>query len=262
MLRRLLASLVVANAWWSSECRSEEPSALTAPATAPAAVSTQPARPRTTEFKAARQRLADTLAREGIVDARVLQAMRDVPRHWFVPADLVGRAYENRPLPIGHEQTISQPYIVAIMTELLDVRAGDKVLEIGTGSGYQAAVLAELTPNVFTIEIVEPLARRTMTLLKQKGYDTIRVRVGDGFAGWPEEAPFDGIIITCAAPRPPAPLIEQLAVGGRLVMPLGQERMGQDLVVFTKRPDGSLDRRTALPVIFVPMTGEIRRARP
>lgn len=259
MLQRLPASLLVATACWSSDCRSEEPSASTAPATA---VSTRAARPRSSEFAEARRRLADALAREGIADARVLQAMRDVPRHWFVPADLVRRAYENRPLPIGHEQTISQPFIVAIMTELLALRPGDKVLEIGTGSGYQAAVLAELTPHVFTIEIVEPLARRTTKLFKQKGYDTIRVRVGDGFAGWPEEAPFDGIIITCAAPRPPAPLIEQLAVGGRLVMPLGEERMGQDLVVFTKRADGSLDRRTALPVIFVPMTGEIRRARP
>ena len=199
------------------------------------------------------------LAARGIADPRVLDAMRNVPRHWFVPADQASRAYDDAPLPIGFDQTISQPYIVALMTELLAVRPGDKILEIGTGSGYQAAVLAELTPHVFTIEIVEQLARRTIELLKDKHYDTVQARIGDGFRGWPEQAPFDGIIVTCAAPQPPQPLIDQLRAGGRLVIPVGRGHWGQELLVLTKRPDGGLASRVVAPVAFVPMTGEAQK---
>jgi protein-L-isoaspartate(D-aspartate) O-methyltransferase len=213
--------------------------------------------PRTTERAVERNRMvARQIARRGVRDQRVLAAMRNVPRHWFVPAGQARNAYADRPLPIGHRQTISQPYIVALMTELLRIEPGEKVLEIGTGSGYQAAVLAELTDQVFTIEIVEPLARRTIKLLEEKGYRTIRTRIGDGYRGWPEEAPFDAIIVTCAPESPPPPLVEQLAVGGRMCIPVGSQWGGQELIVLQKRSDGTLQRHTVERVRFVPMTGE------
>ena len=202
------------------------------------------------------------LAGRGIRDPRVLAAMTDVPRHWFVPDRLASHAYDDSPLPIGFDQTISQPYIVALMTELIELRPGEKVLEIGTGSGYQAAVLSELTPHVFTIEIVEPLARRTIALLEQKGYRTIRVRIGDGFRGWPEEAPFDAIMVTCGAPRPPPALLEQLRRGGRMCIPVDQAGLGQELVLIRKAADGSLHETSVLPVAFVPMTGEAQKRAP
>ncbi len=198
------------------------------------------------------------VAARRVRNALVLEAMRNVPRHWFVPAPLAAMAYQDRPLPIGHGQTISQPYIVALMTELLKVKPGAKVLEIGTGSGYQAAVLAELTDKVYTIEIVEPLAKRTIELFREKGYDTIRTRIGDGYRGWPEEAPFDAVIVTCAPDSPPPALVEQLAVGGRMCIPVG-EPGHQELILLIKRPDGSLERRHIIPVAFVPMTGEAQK---
>ena len=189
-------------------------------------------------------------------DDRVLAAIGRVPRHRLVPSGVRRLAYANQPLPIGHEQTISQPYIVALMTDLLRPEPGHRVLEVGTGSGYQAAVLAELVERVYTIEIVEPLARRAARDLRELGYENIEVRAGDGYLGWPEQAPFDGIIVTAAAPEIPPPLIEQLKPGGRLVMPVGPVGAIQSLILVEKRPDGRLRERRIIPVRFVPLTGE------
>jgi len=199
--------------------------------------------------------LVDSLRRE-IHDPRVLAAMERVPRHRFVPESIRSAAYEDRALPIGHEQTISQPYIVAAMTELLELKGGEKVLEIGTGSGYQAAVLAEIAGEVFTVEIVPALASRARELLTSLGYRNIRFRVGDGYNGWPEESPFDAIIVTAAPPEVPPPLIAQLRVGGRLVIPVGER--SQELVVIRRDSEDPRDvtRRSVLPVRFVPMTGK------
>ncbi len=192
----------------------------------------------------------------GVKDPRVLEAMRKVPRHRFVPADLASRAYEDNPLPIGWGQTISQPYIVALMTELLDLEPGDKVLEVGSGSGYQAAVLAEIAGAVFTIEIVPELAEVARRNLEACGHGDVRVRAGDGYRGWPEEAPFQAIIVTAAPDHVPQPLLEQLDEGGRLVIPVGD--VYQELVVLTKEK-GAVRRRSTIPVRFVPMTGEAER---
>jgi len=186
-----------------------------------------------------------------VSDAAVLRAMRAVPRHRFVPEAHRARAYEDQPLPIGHDQTISQPYIVALMTQLAELERGDRVLEIGTGSGYQAAVLAELGADVWSIEIVRPLGERARRTLDALGYD-VHVRLGDGYAGWPERAPFDVVLLTAAPPEIPQPLLDQLAVGGRLIAPVG--RGIQQLVVITRTEDG-FDRRQTIPVRFVPMTG-------
>jgi protein-L-isoaspartate(D-aspartate) O-methyltransferase len=173
----------------------------------------------------------------GLADSRVLAAMRKVPRHRFVPPHLWDQAYNDYPLPIGEDQTISQPYIVALMTEILEPREGDRVLEIGTGSGYQAAILAELVAQVFTMDRMGPLASRALEVLEKLGYQNIQARVGDGTLGWPEEAPFDGIIVTAAAPQVPRPLTEQLALGGRLVIPVG-DRYSQTLTCIRKTKDG------------------------
>jgi protein-L-isoaspartate(D-aspartate) O-methyltransferase len=190
----------------------------------------------------------------GVQDARVLEAMRQVPRHRFVPESLRAHAYEDRPLPIGHRQTISQPYIVALMTELADVGPGDTVLEVGTGSGYQAAVLAQMGVKVFSIEIVEPLAKEAKALLSGLGYGKrVRVRHGDGYAGWPEHAPFDAVIVTAAPPKIPEPLKQQLKVGGRLVIPVGKHY--QSLIQVTRTKSGFREKSVA-PVRFVPMTGK------
>ncbi len=206
---------------------------------------------------AARQRMvSEQIEARGIRDARVLAAMRKVPRHAFVPDDLVNRAYEDRPLPIGLDQTISQPAIVAEMTALAALGPTSRVLEIGTGSGYQAAVLAEVAGEVYTIEIVEPLARRAAETLRRLGYERIKVRAGDGYQGWPEAAPFDAIVVTAAPPEIPKPLEQQLVVGGRLVIPVGNNV--QELVVVTRTETG-WERRSVLPVRFVPMTGEAQR---
>lgn len=190
------------------------------------------------------------------LDPAVIRAMRTVARHRFVPDHLLGDAYGDFPLPIGRGQTISQPYIVAVMSHLLAVGAGDRVYELGTGSGYQAAVLAEMGVEVYGIEIVPDLAVQAARRLAELGYDNVHVRAGDGYLGWPEAAPFDGMIATAAGPEVPPALVEQLAVGGRLVMPLGDEHSNQQLVVITKQANGVLQRRDVLPVRFVPITGE------
>lgn len=188
------------------------------------------------------------------LDPRVMAAMGEVPRHEFVPEALRGLAYLNRPLPIGHEQTISQPYIVAIMTDLLALPGQARVLEVGTGSGYQAAVLAAVGAEVWSIEIVEPLGRRAEADLQRLGYDKVHVRIGDGFAGWPEHAPYDAIIVTAAAPAVPPPLLDQLKAGGRMIIPLTGRFGDQELVLVQKSSDGRTAQETILPVRFVPLT--------
>lgn len=190
----------------------------------------------------------------GVRDQAVLNAMRKVPRHLFVPADMLESAYDDTPLSIGHGQTISQPYIVALMTELLQLTSTQKVLEIGTGSGYQTAILAELVGTVYTIEIVEPLVEPTQKLLQSLGYTNVVSMYGDGYQGWPEYAPFDGIIVTAAPSLVPKPLIQQLTMGGRMVIPVGDYH--QDLILLTKTESG-LQRRNVTAVRFVPMTGEV-----
>ena len=204
--------------------------------------------------------LADTAATSSYsgssaLSPRVIAAMEKVERHRFVPADLAGFAYLNRPLPIGYGQTISQPFIVALMSGLMNVRAGDKVLEIGTGSGYQAAILAEMGSSVYSIEIIEPLGKQAGDLLKSLGYRNVETRVGDGYYGWPEAAPFDAIMVTAAASHVPPPLVKQLKPGGRMVIPLGTQFMTQYLMLVEKRIDGSVINRQILPVRFVPLTG-------
>lgn len=196
----------------------------------------------------------DQIENRGINDEKVLNAMRTVPRHEFVPDHLKKYAYADEPLPIGEDQTISQPYIVAYMTEKLDLSFDDKVLEIGTGSGYQAAVLAQIIDTVFTIEIVDVLAKRAQQKLTALGYNNIFVKSGDGYKGWPEQAPFDAIIITAAPTIIPEPLVDQLKIGGRMILPLGD--YSQDLVLISKNDDG-ISEQKLLPVRFVPMTGEI-----
>jgi protein-L-isoaspartate(D-aspartate) O-methyltransferase len=210
---------------------------------------------------AERRRMVDEQIRSRDITApAVLAAMERVPRHLFVPEDQRKEAYADRPLPIGYEQTISQPYIVALMTDLLDLDPGDRVLEIGTGSGYQAAVLSRMARDVYTIEIVKPLGERARRTLADLGYDNVHVRIGDGYKGWPEKAPFDGILVTAAPPKVPGPLLKQLKVGGKLVLPVG--RVIQNLWVYTKRADGGFDKERVLPVLFVPMTGEAQKQRP
>ena len=211
----------------------------------------------TDDAAGARRRMVDRQLRaRGIVDPRVLAAMEAVPRQRFVPSSLEPRAYDDRPLPIGYEQTISQPYVVAYMTEALALPDNAKVLEIGTGSGYQAAILGEIARDVFTIEIVPELAMRARALLAGLGYDNIEVRTGDGYRGWPAESPFDAIIVTAAPDHIPPTLVDQLAVGARLVIPVG--RLQQEMTIVTKAADGAVTE-TTLPVRFVPMTGEAQQ---
>ncbi len=205
-------------------------------------------------FAQKRKQMVDSQIRaRGIRDLRVLAAMLKVKRHLFVPSDKRHLAYEDFPLPIGEGQTISQPYIVALMTELLALKGTERVLEIGTGSGYQAAILAELAREVYTIEIMEPLARQSERLLKELNYRNIKVKMGDGFLGWPEFSPFDGIIVTCAPGKIPPPLLEQLAEGGRLVIPVGTYWQDLKLVRKTK---GRIKEEDILSVRFVPMLRE------
>ena len=207
-----------------------------------------------------RARMVETqIQARGVRDPRVLAAMRKVPRHRFVDASEQDRAYEDHPLPIAGSQTISQPYIVALMTELLALPEKARVLEIGTGSGYQSAVLGEIAAEVYSIEIVPALARSAGEKLRQLGYANVFVREGDGYRGWPEHAPFDGIIVTAAPERIPQPLVEQLAAGGRMVIPVGG--FFQELKVFTKQADGGIVEKDIIPVRFVPMTGEVEDER-
>jgi protein-L-isoaspartate(D-aspartate) O-methyltransferase len=206
-------------------------------------------------YDAARESMVrEQIAARGVRDPRVIEAMRKVPRHLFVPAADRDRAYADSPVPIGEGQTISQPFLVALMTDLLAPKPGDTVLEVGTGSGYQAAVLAELVARVYTIEIVEPLGRRAMQLLEQLGYRNVEVRIGDGYNGWVEAAPFDSIIVTAAPAEIPKPLIDQLKPGGRMVIPAGESSDRQDLLLVEKQPDGTSTTRRTLPVRFVPLT--------
>lgn len=192
---------------------------------------------------------------QGTIDPRVLAALGRVPRHEFVSPGLRGNAYDNRPLPIGHGQTISQPYIVAVMTDFLRVSAGDTVLEIGTGSGYQAAVLAELGAQVSSIEIVEPLAKEGTERLRRLGYASVATKIGDGYHGWPERGPFDAIVVTAATSHVPPPLVRQLKPGGRMVIPVGAPFQTQQLMLVEKRGDGGVTSRQMMPVRFVPLTG-------
>jgi protein-L-isoaspartate(D-aspartate) O-methyltransferase len=217
-------------------------------------------------FAAARERLVNTIVREVAITSRylgtdrldpaVLRALGSVPREEFVPGRLQSRAYDNNPLPIGRGQTISQPYIVAVMSHLLGVQAGDKVYELGTGSGYQAAVLGAMGLEVYSVEIIPELAESAAATLARLGFESVHVRAGDGYLGWPDAAPFDAIIVTAAHPKIPEPLVEQLAVGGRMVMPVGDSADTQQLMVLTKGSDGTLAQRRTLPVRFVPVTGE------
>ncbi len=215
------------------------------------------------EFAEARRRLIDQIEAEALdtrlwtgrarFSERVMAAMARVPRHAFVPPGEVSVAYVNRPLAIGHGQTISQPYIVAVMTDLLDLAATDRILEIGSGCGYQTAVLAEVAGRVYSIEVIKDLATAARRRLAELGYTNVEVRAGDGFQGWPEEAPFDAVMVTAAAPRLPGVLVDQLKARGRMVVPVGRPRATQILMLGVKQADGTLKTRKTLPVAFVPM---------
>jgi protein-L-isoaspartate(D-aspartate) O-methyltransferase len=211
------------------------------------------------ECAAARHRMVEQIHGRGVTDPAVLAALEAVPRHLFVAADRWAEAYADHPLPIGDGQTISQPYMVALMTSLLELRPGARVLEIGTGSGYQAAVLSRVAAEVYSIEILAPLAERSRRTLADLGVRNVHVLTGDGYQGWPGEGPFDGILVTAAPPSIPEPLLQQLKVGSRLVIPVGVPGAIQNLLVLTKRADGGFDRSNVMPVRFVPMTGEAQR---
>lgn len=205
-----------------------------------------------------RAMVRDQLEARDIDDRTVLEAMGAVRRHEFVPTMLKTRAYADHPLPIGNQQTISQPYIVALMTQLADVSANDVVLEVGTGSGYQAAVLAEIVDQVYTIEIISELATSARERLTSLGYDNVTVRAGDGYLGWEERAPFDAILVTAAAPEIPQPLVDQLKPGGIMIIPVGPRSQVQSLRRIQKAEDGSTTNEEVIPVVFVPLTREIR----
>ncbi len=198
------------------------------------------------------QMVSNQIERRGVSDERVLAAMRSVPRHLFVPAKYRSSAYTDSPLPIGENQTISQPYIVAYMTEVLELKKSDKILEIGTGSGYQAAILGEIAREVYTIELIPTLGNRAGKLLDDLGYDNVHVRVGDGYKGWPDKAPFDAVIVTCAPEDIPEPLIRQLREGGKMIIPVGEQYRVQRLIL-GKKKNGKLHTENVMSVSFVPM---------
>src|SRR5437868_10435131 len=207
------------------------------------------------DFAAQRERMVkEQIVMRGVVEENVLAAMRKVPREEFVPAEFRAASYDDRPLPIGYDQTISQPFIVAFMSEQLRPQSGDRVLEIGTGSGYQAAILAELVAEVYSVEIIEPLAKTAETTLQRLGYKNVHVKAGDGYKGWPEHAPFDCVIVTCAPDHVPKPLVEQLKEGGRMIIPVGS--LGEQDLDLLEKEKGELRQRAVSPVRFVPMTGE------
>jgi protein-L-isoaspartate(D-aspartate) O-methyltransferase len=223
--------------------------------TTPGEVTASPPKDKVIDFARARELMIQKqIIARGVRDPRVLAAMREVPRHLFVDPAYENQAYEDHPIPIGQGQTISQPYIVALMTELLHLKPSDRVLEIGTGSGYQSAVLSRIAREVYTIEIRPTLSEKAAERLKAIGYDNVHPRVGDGYRGWPEKAPFNGIVVTAAPERTPTPLLDQLAPGGRMVIPVGG--FFQELKVFTKHADGTVTENDVIPVRFVPMTGE------
>lgn len=214
---------------------------------------------RTDDYALSRETMVqEQIIRRGITDELVIQAMRQVPREEFVPDKYKPYAYIDSPLPIEYDQTISQPFIVALMNYLIDVQEGERVLEIGTGSGYSAAVLSEMGADVYTIELLEPLATSAVERLEKLGYDNIKVKCGDGFFGWDEYAPFDGIVVTCAPGYIPQPLVDQLDVGGRMVIPVGD--LFQELILLTKTAEGVIED-SILPVRFVPMKGEVEKRR-
>ncbi len=218
------------------------------------------------EYAQARQQLVEVIEQDvrdtslyldkEALDPRVMAAIAKVPRHEFVPAAQRQHAYDNRPLSIGHGQTISQPYIVALMSDLIKPQPDDRVLELGTGSGYQAAILAELTGQVYSIEIIEALGKQASERLSRLGYDNVTTRIGDGYYGWEEHAPFDAIVVTAAASHVPPPLVAQLKPGGHMVIPVGSSFLTQQLVLIEKEPGGQLITRQIVPVMFVPLTGE------
>ena len=213
--------------------------------------------PQAITYESARQEMVRRqIGARGVTHEGVLRAMREVPRHEFVPAEYGELAYDDRPLPIGYRQTISQPYVVALMTELIDPEPDDRVLEVGTGSGYQAAVAARLVGEVWSIELIPELAASAAERLRRLGVDNVHVRAGDGYLGWPEHAPFDAILVTAGADHIPEPLVDQLAVGGRMVIPVGDTQAEQVLRVLEKGPDGSIDSRDVVPVRFVPLLRE------
>jgi protein-L-isoaspartate(D-aspartate) O-methyltransferase len=217
--------------------------------------SCSPAQTQVADFAAQRERMVkEQIVMRGLVTERVLSALRKVPREEFVPADYRWESYRDKALPIGYDQTISQPFIVAFMTEELQPQPKDRVLEIGTGSGYQAAILAELVAEVYSIEIIAPLAKNAETTLRRLGYKNVHVKTGDGYKGWPEHAPFDSIIVTCAPERVPQPLLDQLKEGGRMIIPVGV-KFAQELYLFEKK-NGRLQQSAVLPVRFVPMVRE------
>jgi len=209
-----------------------------------------------TEIEKRWQMVENQIISRGIQDSKLIQAMITIPRHKFIPENLREYAYGDNPIPIGMEQTISQPYIVALMTELLKLKEGEKVLEVGTGSGYQTAILAEMGCEVFTIEIVESLVEKARQVLESLGYKNIHYKIGDGYSGWPEYAPYDAIIVTAAPDHIPQPLIEQLKVNGRMVIPVGD--LYQELILIKKR-EKRVEMKTVTPVRFVPMTGEAQK---
>jgi len=212
----------------------------------------QPAQTQVADFAAQRQRMVkEQIVMRGLVTERMLSALRKVPREEFVPAEYRAESYADKALPIGYDQTISQPFIVAFMTEELQPQPTDRVLEVGTGSGYQAAILAELVDEVYSIEIIEPLAKNAEATLQRLGYKNVHVKTGDGYKGWPQHAPFDSIIVTCAPERVPQPLLDQLKEGGRMIIPVGA-RFAQELYLFEKK-NGRLQQSAVLPVRFVPM---------
>ena len=231
---------------------------LAAPLVWPQPASSQRSQDSTDAYHARRLAMVSLIRRYGVEDEHTLRAMEAVPRHQFVPAEFRDRAYNDHPLPIGHGQTISQPYIVAYMTEMLEPAPGMKVLEVGTGSGYQAAVLAEIGCDVYTVEIFEALAASAGARLRSLGYDSVSSRHGDGHFGWPEAAPFDVIIVTAAAGHIPPRLIEQLKPGGRMMIPVGSVYGVQNLIFVNKDPNGKVTTRSLLPVRFVPMLSGLR----